>query len=96
MRYKSNKKFTLKYLCHIKLENVFMKHYATNPLLASKEGSSQNVKVTNGYNLPSSKVNKFINTLVSNCMPNIKILEKALFVHKLVPIYKKPMSEKGE
>ena len=38
-----------------KLENVSMKHYVPNRMLASKDGSSQNMKVRKGYNLTQLK-----------------------------------------
>ena len=62
----------------VKLENVFMKHYAPNHMpdpkgeWTSKENNSE---LHHGI---YSKVNQFIYTLVCNYMLNIRILAKAV------------------
>ena len=61
------------------LENVFVKHYAPNHKPDPKGEWSLKENISELHYRICSKVNQFIYTLVCNYMPNIRILEKAVF-----------------
>ena len=61
----------------IKLENVFIKHYAPNHMPDPKGEWSLKENNSELHHRICSKVNQFIYTLVCNYMPNIRILAKA-------------------
>ena len=62
----------------LKLENVFVKHYAPNHMPDPKGEWSLKENNSELHNGICSKVNQFIHTLVYNYMPNIRILAKAV------------------
>ena len=62
----------------IKLENVFVKHYAPNHMPDPKGEWSLKENNSELHHGIGSKVNQFIYTLICNYMPNIKILTKAV------------------
>ena len=69
------------WLCHrlfLKLENVFMKHYAPNHMPDPKGEWTLKENNSELHHGVYSKVNQFIYTLVCNYIPNIRILAKAV------------------
>ena len=68
----------LKFSSLLKLENVFVKHYAPNHMPDPKGECSLKENNSELHYRICSKVNQFIYTLVCNYMPNIRILAKAV------------------
>ena len=62
----------------LKLENVFVKHYAPNHMPDPKGEWSLKENNSELHHGIRSKVNQFIYTLVCKYMPNIRILAKAV------------------
>ena len=62
----------------LKLENVFMNHYAPNHMPDSKGEWTLKENNSELHHVIYSKVNQFIYTLVCNYMPNIRILAKVV------------------
>ena len=62
----------------LKLENVFIKHYAPNHMPDPKGEWSLKENKSELHHGIRSKVTHFIYTLVCNFMPNIRIIAKAV------------------